>query len=139
MYSQQRTMSNNVKNLLKWFYSLLKKKYILKQYLTRKRVDILNLLYCDTQDEQIYSVLSKRMQDTYDIFGSLPDSIETDWIENAEELEKRINIYMHERETDRNAFDIRYNDDTNPDANNWEQCTKVLSRKDINDLLAKPW
>ena len=76
---------------------------------------------------------------TYDIFGSLPDSIETDWIENAEELEKRINIYMHERENARNAFDIRYNDDTNPDANNWEQCTKVLSRKDINDLLAKPW
>ncbi len=100
---------------------------------------MLNLVYCNTQDEQIYSVLSKRMQDTYDIFGSLPDSIETDWIENAEELEKRINIYMHERENARNAFDIRYNDDTNPDANNWEQCTKVLSRKDINDLLAKPW
>ncbi len=105
----------------------------------RKRVDMLNLLYCDTQDEQIYSVLSKRMQDTYDIFGSLPDSIETDWIENAEKLEKHIDIYMHERENARNAFDIRYNDDTNPDANNWEQCTKVLSRKDINDLLAKPW
>lgn len=100
---------------------------------------MLNLLYCDTQDEQIYSVLSKRMQDTYDIFGSLPDSIETDWIENAEELEKRINIYIHERENARNAFDIRYKDDTNPDANNWEQCTKVLSRKDISDLLAKPW
>ena len=45
---------------------------------------------------------------------------------------------MHERENAKNAFDIRYNDDTNPDANNWEQCTKVLSRKDINDLLAKP-
>ena len=30
------------------------------------------------------------MQDTYDIFGSLPDSIETNWIENAEELEKHI-------------------------------------------------
>ena len=132
-------MSNNLKILLKWFYSLWKKKYILKQYLTRKRVDMLNLVYCDTQDEQIYSVLSKRMQDTYDIFGSLPDSIETDWIENAEELEKRINIYMHERENARNAFDIRYNDDTNPDANNWEQCTKVLSRKDIVDLLNRAW
>ncbi len=42
---------------------------------TRKFVDMLNLVYSDTQDEKIYNVLSERLKDTYDIFGSLPDTI----------------------------------------------------------------
>ena len=42
----------------------------------RQSVDMLNLVYHDTQDEQVYAVISRRMKDRYDIFGSLPDSIE---------------------------------------------------------------
>ena len=47
----------------------------------RRIVDMLNLVYHDTQDEKIYEVLSRRMKDRYDIFGGLPDTIEDDWIE----------------------------------------------------------
>jgi hypothetical protein len=36
-------------------------------------VDMLSLVYHDTLDEKIYQTLSERMQDVYDIFGSLPD------------------------------------------------------------------
>jgi ERCC4-related helicase len=40
----------------------------------RKNVDMLNLVYHETQDEKVYTVLSERLKDTYDIFGSLPDT-----------------------------------------------------------------
>ncbi len=105
----------------------------------RKSIDMLNLVYSETQDETIYKALSKRMKDTYDIFGSLPDTIEDGWIDNVEELEKHIDIYIAEREKAKNAFDIKYNDDTDPTKNNWEKCNKILARKDIIDLLSKPW
>ncbi|MEX6370367.1 helicase-related protein [Providencia huaxiensis] len=35
--------------------------------------------------------------DTYDIFGSLPDTIDDDWINDEEALNTRMNEYMHER------------------------------------------
>lgn len=69
----------------------------------------------------------------------MPDTIEDTWIENVEKLEEHINIYMHEREKAKNAFDVKYNDDTDPNKNNWEKCNKILARKDIVDLLSKPW
>ena len=105
----------------------------------RKSIDMLNLVYSETQDEAVYNALSKRMKDTYDIFGSLPDSIEDDWIDDVEKLEEHIDTYISEREKAKNAFDIKYNDDTDPNNNKWEKCNKILSRKDIIDLLSKPW
>jgi superfamily II DNA/RNA helicase len=50
----------------------------------RDSVDMLNLVYHGTRDERVYERLSERMRDRYDIFGSLPDVIEDDWIENIE-------------------------------------------------------
>jgi ERCC4-related helicase len=40
----------------------------------RRTVDMLNLVYHDTQDEKVYQVLSRRLQDKFDIFGGLPDT-----------------------------------------------------------------
>jgi len=34
---------------------------------------MLNLTYHETRDEDVYNVISARMQDKYDIFGGLPD------------------------------------------------------------------
>lgn len=53
----------------------------------RRMVDMLNLVYDETQDEKVYRVLSRRMKDKYDIFGGLPDTIEDEWIENIEKLD----------------------------------------------------
>src|SRR5438477_9155764 len=52
----------------------------------RQSVDMLNLVYAGTRDEVVYDRLSQRMQDRYDIFGSLPDVIEDDWIDHIEDL-----------------------------------------------------
>jgi DNA-binding Lrp family transcriptional regulator len=105
----------------------------------RPTVDMLNLVYHDTQDEKIYAALSRRMKDRYDIFGSLPDTIDDEWIENIEQLEEMMDQYLHLRNQARDAFEIRYERQVDPDKDRWERCARVLSRRDIVDRLSRPW
>ena len=105
----------------------------------RKFVDMLNLVYSETQDEKVYRVLSDRLRDTYDIFGSLPDTIDDDWIEDEEELQARMDEYMHERKKAQDAFSIKYRGTLDPNDNLWERCSSVLSRRDIVSKLSEPW
>ncbi|PFG75315.1 phospholipase D-like domain-containing anti-phage protein [Tepidiforma thermophila] len=105
----------------------------------RETVDMLNLVYHDTQDERVYEVLSERMKDTYDIFGSLPDTIEDDWVEDAETLRNRLEQYLAERERARNAFELQYEHDIDPNAERWDQCAEVLARGEVTDYLARGW
>jgi superfamily II DNA or RNA helicase len=105
----------------------------------RQSVDMLNLVYHDTQDEEVYAVISRRMKDRYDIFGGLPDTIEDEWIENVEELEKKMDEYIHLRNQARNVFEIRYQETIDPDKDRWELCSRVLARRDIVDRLSAPW
>lgn len=105
----------------------------------RQTVDMLNLVYHDTQDERVYAVLSRRMKDRYDIFGSLPDTIEDEWIESVEKLEEMMDQYMHLRHKARDVFEIRYERKIDPDMDRWELCSRVLSRRDILDKLSLPW
>jgi superfamily II DNA or RNA helicase len=106
---------------------------------TRQSVDMLNLVYHETQDEDIYAVISRRMKDRYDIFGGLPDTIEDEWIENVEELEEKMDEYIHLRDRARNVFEVRYQETIDPDKHRWELCSRVLSRRDIVDMLSIPW
>ena len=104
----------------------------------RHTVDMLNLVYHDTQDEKIYQVLSRRMKDRFDIFGGLPDAIEDDWIETVEKLEKMMDQYIHLRQKARDVFELRYKETINPDENRWELCSRVLSRRDVEKKLSEP-
>jgi superfamily II DNA or RNA helicase len=104
----------------------------------RDSVDMLNLVYHGTRDERVYERLSERMRDRYDIFGSLPDVIEDDWIENIEELDERISEFI-EKKKRANAFDIRYSDTVDPTGQPWEKCSQVLSRKDVLERLSRGW
>ncbi|MFM6175196.1 MAG: helicase-related protein, partial [Sphaerospermopsis kisseleviana] len=105
----------------------------------RRTVDMLNLVYHETQDEEVYQALSRRMKDRYDLFGGLPDTIDDDWIETVEELEQRMDEYIHLRQKARDVFEIRYQETIHSDCNRWELCSRVLSRKDVIDKLSKPW
>jgi len=105
----------------------------------RANVDMLNLVYHETQDERVYAVISRRMKDRYDIFGSLPDTIEDDWIENVEDLERKMDEYIHLRAQTRNVFEMRYQETIDPDQDRWELCSRVLARRDIVDKLSAPW
>ena len=105
----------------------------------RRTVDMLNLVYHDTQDEKVYQVLSRRMKDRYDIFGGLPDTIEDDWIENIERLEAMTDEYIHLRQKARDTFEMRYKETIDPDQNRWELCSRVLARKDVVEKLSESW
>ncbi len=106
---------------------------------TRKTVDMLNLVYHDTRDEQVYATLSRRMKDKFDIFGGLPDTIEDDWIETQEKLEEKMDRYIHLRKKAKDVFELRYQSTIKPNENRWELCSRVLARKDIVERLSEPW
>jgi DNA-binding Lrp family transcriptional regulator len=105
----------------------------------RRTVDMLNLVYHETQDEKVYQVLSRRMKDRYDIFGGLPDTIEDDWIESVEKLEVMMDEYIHLRQQARDVFEMRYQETIDPDKDRWELCSRVLARRDVVDRLSTPW
>ena len=105
----------------------------------RTSVDMMNLVYHGTQDEKVYEVLSQRMKDRYDIFGNLPDTIDDEWIEDVERLAEMMDRYIHLRTEARDAFEIRYEQRVNPDADRWELCSRVLTRRDIVEKLSHPW
>lgn len=105
----------------------------------RRSVDMLNLVYHETQDEKVYGVLSRRLKDKFDIFGGLPDTIEDDWIETEERMEEMMNEYVHLREKASDVFELRYKETIDPDKNRWELCSRVLARKDVVEKLSESW
>ena len=56
---------------------------------------------------KVYNVLSERLKDTYDIFGNLPDTIDDEWIQDEAELDKRMDVYIHERKMAEDAFSVK--------------------------------
>ena len=105
----------------------------------RRNVDMLNLVYAETQDEKVYRVLSRRMKDKFDIFGGLPDTIEDDWIDSVEKLEAMMDEYIHLRRKARDVFELRYQATIDPDRDRWERYSRVLARRDVDERLSVPW
>lgn len=105
----------------------------------RDRVAMLNLVFQGTRDEQIYAALSARMENVYDIFGSLPDTIDDEWVRDVETLNERLREYTSRRDAAANAFDLRYEDKIFPEGPAWEKCERVLARRDIVQLMSKGW
>jgi len=105
----------------------------------RRTVDMLNLVYHDTRDEDVYRVLSRRLKDKFDIFGGLPDIIEDDWIESEERLEAMMDEYIHLRQKAHDVFELRYKETIDPDKDRWELCSRVLARKDVAEKMSESW
>lgn len=104
----------------------------------RHTVDMLNLVYQGTRDEDVYQRLSERMRDRYDIFGNLPDVIDDNWIDDIETLDQKLSEFIESRRR-ANAFELRYGNAIDPKGPGWETCSQVLARQDIIDKLSKPW
>lgn len=71
------------------------------------RVGMLNLVNEQSVDERVYERLSERMRNRFDLFGSLPDTIKNEWIEDIELLGEKMDQYIqdHRRAT---GFDLRF-------------------------------
>lgn len=104
----------------------------------RETVDMLNLVFEQTVDEKIYERLSERMKDRYDLFGSLPDTIKDEWIEDIETLGERLDEYINAQKT-ATGFDLRYTATMMPPEKDWREFTQVLSRRDLVTLMNAGW
>lgn len=107
----------------------------------RRTVDMLNLVYAQTRDEKVYSVLSRRLKDKFDIFGSLPDTLDDEWIEDEERMGQELDRYIERRQAAKNAFEIRYQtrESVDPGKERWELCSKVLARAELMEKLSEGW
>lgn len=106
----------------------------------RKSVDILNLVYSDTQDERIYQTLSERMEGTFDIFGKLPDILEDDWIDDIDEFRQKMDSYLHLQEGREDVFGNRYRSSlSDTDRERWLTWSRVIARADLDHTLREPW
>lgn len=113
----------------------------------RDSVDMLNLVYEGSRDEDVYDKISERMKDKFDIFGQLPDTLSDDWIDDAQGLDKELKKFVIGRQR-ANAFDARWgNTATGVSMSNaerewqrgWQTCREVLSRRDIAKRLGEGW
>jgi len=107
----------------------------------RRTVDMLNLVYARTRDEDVYSALSRRLKNKFDIFGSLPDTLDDEWIEDTVRMNEEIDKYIDRRQAAKNAFEIRYQtrEEIDPGKDRWELCSQVLARAELLERLGQGW
>jgi SNF2 family DNA or RNA helicase len=104
----------------------------------REKVDMLNLVNEQTVDEKVYERLSERMRDRYNLFGSLPDTIKDEWIEDIETLGEKMDEYINAQK-EATGFDLRYTTTMAPSEKDWRDCSEVLSRRDFAELMSNGW
>ena len=104
----------------------------------REKVDMLNLVNERTVDEKVYDRLSERMRDRFNLFGSLPDTIKDEWIEDIETLGEKMDDYIN-AQREATGFDLRYKATAEPSDKDWRDCTEVLSRRDFAQLMRTGW
>jgi superfamily II DNA or RNA helicase len=99
-------------------------------------IDILNLRYRGSVEDEVHSALSSRLQQIRSIFGTIPDTLEDVWVATAlgevEEARRRISEVPS-----RHPFDLRYAQDLPETA--WERCAQVLDHYDVLRVMKQPW
>lgn len=100
-------------------------------------VRIFNMRYKDSVEDKVHKVLSSRLNDIYNMFGQVPDTLEDVWIDialnNEEKAKERIDILP-----EKNPFEIKY-ETIEPSTEDWESCSVVLDKEDKINQLMKAW
>jgi hypothetical protein len=99
-------------------------------------IEILNLRYRGSVEDQVHHTLSFRLAEIREVFGTIPDTLEDVWVATAlgqiEEARRRI-----EEVPPQHPFDLRYAQDLPESA--WERCEQVLDQFDVQRLLRRAW
>jgi superfamily II DNA or RNA helicase len=99
-------------------------------------IDVLNLRYRGSVEDDVHRALSSRLKSIREVFGTIPDTLEDVWVVtalgDAEEAKRRI-----EQIPRRHPFELRYGNDT--PASSWERCTQVLDKQDVLRELKQGW
>jgi superfamily II DNA or RNA helicase len=103
---------------------------------TADTVDIYNLRYRGSVEDQVHQMLSSRLQSIYTLFGQIPDVLEDAWILVAqgerEAAERLIDALPRQH-----PFEIRYRSAVQK--TDWESCRQVLQRDEKRRVLRQGW
>jgi hypothetical protein len=106
----------------------------------RDNVQVLNLRYAGTVEDQVYAALSDRFGDIFSVLGQLPDSFEDDWIAAVLNDRTALRNFSQRVETTRPPMELRYMRDVTDDKGlDWEYTEKVLSSRDIDEWMREGW
>ena len=98
-------------------------------------VQIYNLRYKDSVEDQVHQLLSGRLQNIHSLFGQIPDTLEDVWMQVAlnevEQAQKIIDAIPR-----RHPFELRY---THVEPLDWESCTRVLDAGEKYRVLSQGW
>lgn len=101
------------------------------------KIYIFNMRYKDSVEDKVHRVLSQRLNDIYNMFGQIPDTLEDVWIDiatnNMEKAMERIGAIPIQ-----NPFMLKY-ETSPPQTEHWDACTTVLDKKDKKKLLMMGW
>lgn len=101
----------------------------------RDEVFVCNLRYRGSVEDRVHQLLSSRLEYIFDLFGQIPDVLESLWIDVAQgEVEDAKRLIDGIQQT--HPFDDRYAKVENLD---WESCARVLSATEIRKVLAAGW
>ena len=99
-------------------------------------IEVLNLRYRGSVEDDVHRALSGRLQAIRDVFGTVPDTLEDVWVLSAlgkaEDAKRRI-----EEVPAQHPFELRYANDVPASA--WERCTQVLDKPDVTRALKQGW
>ena len=98
-------------------------------------VYVCNLRYRGSVEDRVHQLLSSRLEYIFDLFGQIPDVLESLWIDVAQgQVEEAKKLIDGIQET--HPFDDRYARVENQD---WESCAKVLSEHEKQRVLSQGW
>ncbi|MBB4070574.1 hypothetical protein GGQ18_003189 [Salinibacter ruber] len=103
---------------------------------TSDTVKIYNMRYRGSVEDQVHQMLSERLQQIHNLFGQLPDFVETAWkkvaVNKVEEARKTI-----DKVPEQHPFELRY--EKGIDTVDWESCTDVLEEGARRERLLEGW
>jgi superfamily II DNA/RNA helicase len=99
-------------------------------------IEVLNLRYRGSVEDQVHKALSIRLKSIREVFGTIPDTLEDVWVMTAlgvaADAKRKIDEVPQ-----RHPFELRYANDVPPTW--WERCTQVLDRHDVLRTLKQAW
>jgi superfamily II DNA or RNA helicase len=99
-------------------------------------IDILNLRYRGSVEDDVHATLSHRLQQIRDVFGTVPDTLEDVWVKTAQGQIEEAKLRIEELPRS-HPFDVRYA--APAAAREWDKSSRVLDRADILSVLRRPW
>lgn len=104
---------------------------------SRSTIDVLNLRYRDSVEDDVFAVLSERFQNIWTMFRQFPDALDDDWTRAILQGRAEARAFLTQIPDQADRFKLRYQ--SSIDDLDWEGCSAVLARQDIIDAMSEGW